>query len=148
MKSTVQNGVFRNWIRKKWIFVRIQFHFFVLQPYVGGIGPWEPLQERPWEPLQERPWEPLQERPWEPLQERPWEPLRERPRKTLRHAFLKKSRNIRRSPCPVRNHGSYSAGSAHFLRRPYENASGGSIRPIAKRLEWPDAVTIQPKAEW
>ena len=39
MKSTVQNGVFRNWIRKKWIFVRIQFHFFVLQPYVGGIGP-------------------------------------------------------------------------------------------------------------
>ena len=28
MKSTVQNGVFRNWIRKKRIFVRIQFHFF------------------------------------------------------------------------------------------------------------------------
>ena len=40
-----------------------------------------------------------------------------------------------------------SARSAHLLRRPYENVQGGSIRPIAKRLEWPDAVTILPKAE-
>ena len=23
----------------------------------------------------------------------------------------------------------------------------GSIRPIAKRLEWPDAITVLPKAE-
>ena len=40
-----------------------------------------------------------------------------------------------------------SARSAHFLRRPYENVSAESIRPIAKRLEWPDAVTVLPKAE-
>ena len=36
---------------------------------------------------------------------------------------------------------------AHLLRRPYENVQAGSIRPIAKRLEWPDAVTVLPKAE-
>ena len=40
-----------------------------------------------------------------------------------------------------------SARSAHLLRRPYENVSAESIRPIAKRLEWPDAVTVLPKAE-
>ena len=40
-----------------------------------------------------------------------------------------------------------SARSAHFLRRPYENVQAGSIRPIAKRLEWPDADTVLPKAE-
>ena len=37
--------------------------------------------------------------------------------------------------------------SAHLLRRPYKNVQEGSIRPIAKRLEWPDAVTVLPKAE-
>ena len=37
--------------------------------------------------------------------------------------------------------------SAHLLRRSYENVQEGSIRPIAKRLEWPDAVTVQPSAE-
>ena len=35
MKSTVQNSIFRNWIRKKWIFVRLKIHFFVFQPYMG-----------------------------------------------------------------------------------------------------------------
>ena len=40
-----------------------------------------------------------------------------------------------------------SSRSAHFLRRPYENVSAESIRPIAKRLEWPDAVTVLPKVE-
>ena len=35
----------------------------------------------------------------------------------------------------------YSARSAHSLRRPYENRPAGGIRPGAKRLEWPDAVT-------
>ena len=43
--------------------------------------------------------------------------------------------------------GISSARSAHLLRRPYENVSAESIRPIAKRLEWPDAVTVLPKAE-
>ena len=41
----------------------------------------------------------------------------------------------------------YSARSAQSLRRPYENRPAGSIRPGAKRLEWPDAVTDLPKAE-
>ena len=31
--------------------------------------------------------------------------------------------------------GYCSARSAHLLRRPYENVPGGSIRPIAKRLQ-------------
>ena len=43
--------------------------------------------------------------------------------------------------------GYYSARSAHKLRRPCENVPAESIRPIAKRLEWPDTVIIQPKAE-
>ena len=51
-----------------------------------------------------------------------------------------------RSPILMRV-GYYSARSAHLLRRPYENVQEGSIRPIAKRLEWPDAVTVLPKAE-
>ena len=38
----------------------------------------------------------------------------------------------------------YSVRSAHSLRRPYENRPAGSIRPGAKRLEWPDAVTEHP----
>ena len=40
----------------------------------------------------------------------------------------------------------YSARSVRSLRRPYENRPAGSIRPGAKRLEWPDAVTARPKA--
>ena len=35
MKSTVQNIIFRDWIRKKWIFVRQKIHFFAFQPYMG-----------------------------------------------------------------------------------------------------------------
>ena len=44
-KSTVQNSIFRNWIRKKWIFVRLKIHFFVFQPYVGGRIPWKALRK-------------------------------------------------------------------------------------------------------
>ena len=40
MKSTVQNNIFRDWIRKKWIFVRIQIHFFIFQPYMAEKVPW------------------------------------------------------------------------------------------------------------
>ena len=47
----------------------------------------------------------------------------------------------------MKGRGISSARSAHLLRRPYENVSAESIRPIAKRLEWPDAVTVLPKAE-
>ena len=36
MKKTVQNSIFRNWIRKKWIFVRLQIQLFIFQPYMGG----------------------------------------------------------------------------------------------------------------
>ena len=43
--------------------------------------------------------------------------------------------------------GYCSDRSAHLLRRPYKNVQEGSIRPIAKRLEWPDAITVLPKAE-
>ena len=42
MKSTVQNSIFRNWIRKKWIFVRLQIHFFIFQPYMRD--PCKPLR--------------------------------------------------------------------------------------------------------
>ena len=28
MKSTVQNSILEDWIRKKWIFVRLKIHFF------------------------------------------------------------------------------------------------------------------------
>ena len=44
-ESTVQNSIFRNWIRKKWIFVRLKIHFFVFQPYVGGRIPWKALRK-------------------------------------------------------------------------------------------------------
>ena len=47
----------------------------------------------------------------------------------------------------LRKNGYCSDRSAHLLRRPYKNVQEGSIRPIAKRLEWPDAVTVLPKAE-
>ena len=35
MKNTVQNSIFWNWIRKKWIFVRLQSYFFIFQPYMS-----------------------------------------------------------------------------------------------------------------
>ena len=44
MKNTVQNSIFRNWIRKKWIFVRLQSYFFNLQPYMSEKVPWKPLR--------------------------------------------------------------------------------------------------------
>ena len=35
MKNTVQNSIFRNWIRKKMNFVRLQSYFFIFQPYMS-----------------------------------------------------------------------------------------------------------------
>ena len=60
----------------------------------------------------------------------------------FRHGGVGRRRRTGRRP------GRYcSDRPAHLLRRPYENVQAGSIRPIAKRLEWPDAVTVLPKAE-
>ena len=38
MKNTVQNSIFRNWIRKKWIFVRFKIHFFAFLTVYGRKG--------------------------------------------------------------------------------------------------------------
>ena len=45
VKNTVPNSIFWNWIRKKWIFVRLKILFFVLQPYMGGKVPRKPLRK-------------------------------------------------------------------------------------------------------
>ena len=45
MKSTVQNSILEDRIRKKWIFIRLKILFFAFQPYMGGRIPWKALPE-------------------------------------------------------------------------------------------------------